>query len=657
MIQFLFPRRTAVVPVLAALLAAPGLAAHAQPFSVPSHRIDGTLVYDGIPPVDTTLASQVARYEQWRQATFLDWLADGSLLIATRFGADSQVHRLASPLGMREQLTFGDGSVIEARAPRTGAGFVFVRQTNGYPQLFDYPGAGAARQITRGNYLHGSPVWSHDGKRVTFYGTDRTGVNDDIYVVNISTAARPQLVVAASAGSWRPLAWSQDDSKLLLLNTLSPQKSALYVADAATGALTPLALPESRITGADFAPDGVGYYLISDAQSNFEQLLYYNPITHITRRVSADVPWDVETFAVGAGGHYVAYAVNDDGQSRLTVLDTLRNLEFKPPGLQDGRIGDLRFDDTGQKLAFSYESARSPRDVYVYDAAQGALRRWTRSEIGPLDRRGLATAQLVHYPTWDRLGLNRRTLSAYVYLPRGPSPCPVLIALPGGQELHSQSRPDWQPFIQFVVNDLGYAVIAPNVRGSSGYGKAFRALDGGKLRDDAVRDVGALLVWIGLQPGLDSHHVAVIGHGYGGFLALASLATYGDHLQGAIDVAGIANLVDFVGHSPAAERAQRVAEFGDVQDTEMRAFLDRISPLDNVALIHRPVLIVQGLDAPGSRAADAQQLVWRLRSERNQVWYLSASDAGNDFTTPVDRRAYLDTAAQFLEFIRRGTSR
>ncbi len=209
-----------------------------------------------------------------------------------------------------------------------------------------------------------------------------------------------------------------------------PAESALYVADVATGALTPVAIPDSHISAATFAPDGVGFYLIADAQSDFEQLLYYNPITRLTRRVSADVPWDVEEFAVGAGGHYVAYVVNDDGQSRLTVLDTLRNLEFKPPGLDDGRIDSIGFDDSGQKLAFSYESARSPSDVYVYDVAAGALQRWTASEIGPLDPANLAAAQLVHYPTWDRSGLSRRTLSAYVYLPRGPSPCPVLIDLP-----------------------------------------------------------------------------------------------------------------------------------------------------------------------------------------------------------------------------------
>ncbi|HEU5442531.1 MAG TPA: prolyl oligopeptidase family serine peptidase, partial [Steroidobacteraceae bacterium] len=619
MIPFASFARAALLPALASLLLSFGLAAHAQPFTVPSHRIDGTLVFDGIPPLDASLAARVRRYEQWRQATFLDWLPDGSMLMATRFGADTQAHRIASPLGMRQQLTFGDGSVIQARAPHSGRGFVFVRRTDGHPQLFYYAGAGAARQLTQGNYLHGSPVWSHDGKRVAFYGTDRTGVNDDIYVIDIPAGTRPQLAIAGSSGSWRPLDWSQDDRKLLLLNTVSPQKSALFVADVATGALTPVAVPESRITAADFAPDGVGFYLLSDAQSDFEQLLYYNPITHLTRRLSADVPWDVESFAVSAGGHYVAYVVNDDGQSRLTVLDTLRNLELKPPGLDDGLIESLRFDDTGQKLAFSYESARSPRDVYVYDVALGTVQRWTHSEAGPIDPANLAAAQLIHYPTWDRVGLGRRTLSAYVYLPRGSGPCPVLIALPGGQDLHPQSRPAWNPFLQFIVNDLGYAVITPNVRGSSGYGKEFLALDGGKRRDDAVRDVGALLVWIGLQPGLDSHRVAIMGHGYGGFLALASLAMYGDHLRGAIDVAGISSLVDFVDHSPAAERAQRVAELGNVQDGDMRAFLDRISPLDNVALIHRPVLIVQGLDAPGSRAADAQQLVWRLRSERNQV--------------------------------------
>src|SRR5579883_1472817 len=162
MTQFLSLRRAAAVVVLTAFLLALGFPVDAQPFAVPAHRVDGTLVFDGIPPLDASLAARVRRYEEWRQATFLDWLPDGSMLVATRFGSFEQVHRIASPLGMREQLTFGDGTVVEARAPHSGAGFVFVRQADGYPQLFDYSGPGEARQLTQGNYLHGSPIWSHD---------------------------------------------------------------------------------------------------------------------------------------------------------------------------------------------------------------------------------------------------------------------------------------------------------------------------------------------------------------------------------------------------------------------------------------------------------------------------------------------------------------
>jgi dipeptidyl aminopeptidase/acylaminoacyl peptidase len=367
------------------------------------------------------------------------------------------------------------------------------------------------------------------------------------------------------------------------------------------------------------------------------------------RQVSADVPWDVQEFAVSADGSHLAYLVDDDGRSRLTVLDALHPLELTPPGLQHGVISDIRFDASGRRLGFSYESARRPRDAYVYDLRQASVQRWTRSETGPVNAAGFAPAHLVHFPTWDRIGLGRRMLSAYVYLPHGPQPCPVLILLHGG--LASQFRPGWHPFLQFIVNELGYAVVAPNVRGSSGYGKDFRALDQGRLRDDAVRDVGALLVWIGLQPGFDGKRIVLMGHSYGGLLALDSLATYDGHVRGAIDVAGITDLVDFIERAPAAEHAELMSEFGDVQNTGVRAYLDDLSPINDVAQIRRPVLVVQGLDGPRSRASDSQQLVWRLRSQGDTVWYLTARDAGNDFSAALDHRAYLDTAAQFLQML------
>ncbi len=621
----------------------------AQPFTVPTHREDGHLVFDGVPRLDPALADTLARYQHFREATFLDWTARGAMLVSTRFARSNQVHRVAAPLGMREQLTFGAGTVIAARAQPHGAGFVFTRRVGGYPQLYVYDGHGGVRALTHGPYLHGSPVWSPGGKRVAFYGTDRTGVSDDIYVADVSAGTPARLLAAGTGGLWQPCDWSADGARVLVLDTGRSGTSTLYAVSAVTGALDPLLTQNARITAAKFAPDGVGIYFLSDQGGAFERLFYFNPITRALRQVSASAPWDVETFAVSGDGSHVAYVLDEDGRSHLIILDTHPALTLTPPGVEAGIISNLRFDPTGQKLGFSYESSRRPRDAYAYDLATASLTRWTRSELGPITPAGLASAELVHFPTWDRVGVTRRMLSAYVYLPKGAQPCPVLIVLHGGPA--EQFRPGWHPFLQFLVNDLGYAVVAPNVRGSSGYGKAFRALGQGRDAGDAVRDVGALLVWIGLQPGFDAKRIALMGDAYGGLLALDSLATYDGHLRGAVDAAGIASLVDYVASAPAAERARLTAEFGAAADQQVREYLDGLLPLSNVPRIHQPVLIVQGRDGQGARAADAQQLVWRLRSQGATVWYLSTSAAGGEFRAPRDQAAYRQTVAQFLRML------
>src|SRR6202158_1095733 len=296
---------------------------------------------------------------------------------------------------------------------------------------------------------------------------------------------------------------------------------------------------------AKFAPDGRGVCLLTDEDGEFAHLKLKDPVTHQSRSVTPATGWDVEDFDVSSDGRYVAYVVDDDGRSRLTVLDTQSKLELAPAGLPEGRIGNPRFDRSGRKLALSAESALAPRDVYVYDLEHGKLERWTRSEPGPLDVGTLRAPELIHYPTWDRVGRRARMLSAYVYRPRtAAGPCPVVIDIHGGPE--SQYRPGWDPFVQFLVHELGHAVVAPNVRGSSGYGKTFLALDNGVLREDAVRDVGALLVWLSLQRGFDAKHVVVSGTVYGGYLALASLVNYSDRLRGGVDLAGITDFISFL---------------------------------------------------------------------------------------------------------------
>jgi len=624
--------------------------------TAPARQEHGNLILEGIPARDAQQAERLGLYRQSRQATFLDWLPDGAMLVATRFGDVEQVHRITTPLGMREQLTFYPDPVSTARAPRTAPAsgqanaFVFLKDQGGdeNDQLYYYSSSARVQQLTTGKFAHGSPVWSNDGKRLAFYGTERDGISYDVYVADIGSSAAPRLIAGGQQDTWYPLDWSPDDRKLLLWKYVSINESYLYVADVYLGTLTPVDDSGHKvgIHSAKFAPDGRGIYLVSDEDGEFGQLRYLDPVSHEVRKLTERIPWDIEDFDVSSDGRYVAYVSNEDGRSRLTVLDTQQKLEQSPQGVPDGRVENLRFDRSGRRLGFSAESAQSPRDAYVYDLSKNALQRWTQSEIGPLDVSSFVPAELVHYPTWDRVSGGQRMISAYLYRPRGSGPHPVIIDIHGGPE--SQARAGWNPFLQFLVNELGYAVIAPNVRGSSGYGKTFLKLDNGVLREDAVKDIGSLIVWLGLQPMFDRDHVVVMGNSYGGYMALASLAAYGDRLVGGIDEMGISNFVSYLESTAPYRRELRRAEYGDERDPKMRAFLSQISPVNKVALIRRPLLVVEGMNDPRVPAMESQQIVWRMRSKGAEVWYLAAKDEGHGFRKKANEDVYLETVTMFL---------
>ncbi len=524
---------------------------------------------------------------------------------------------------------------------------IFAHLTKARTMIVDV-GSGEAKPV-RSDALDSGFALSHDGKRIAFYGNDRDGVSFDVYVADIVAGTAPHLVVGAHAETWYPLGWSIDDQKLLLWKYFSVSESYLYIANVATGELAPLDKSPRKvgIRAARFAPDGRGVYVVSDEDGEFAQLRYVDIVTHESRKLSAHIPWDIDSFDASADGRYLAYVSNQDGTSRLTVVDNVQKLELIPPGIPDGHIYEVRFDRAGRRLAFSAESAQTPRDVYVYDVTHNTLERWTHSEPGPIDARTFVGAELIRYPTWDRVDGRPRLISAYLYQPRTPGPHPVLINIHGGPE--SQYRPDFDAFTQFLVNELGYVVIAPNVRGSSGYGKSFLALDNGMLREDAVKDIGSLLVWIGLQRELDRDRVVVMGGSYGGYMALASLAAYNDRLRGGIDVVGISNFVSFLSGTSAYRRDLRRAEYGDERDVRMRGYLSRISPLTNAASIRRPLFVVQGLNDPRVPPAESEQLVARIRAGGGEVWYLAAKDEGHGFHKKTNRDFYMQTAALFLQ--------
>src|SRR5450432_1137539 len=233
-----------------------------------AHRERGALVFEGIPPADPALTLRLDPYLQSRSATFLDWTADGGLLIKTRFGDTEQVHQVAAAGGARYQRTFYPDAISWAHAAKQGGGFVFSKDQAGDEnyQLYYTAANGNTRQLTDGAFIHGSEVWAHDGKRLAFYGNDRDTLSYDVYVVDVTGAATPQLLVGGHQDTWYPQDWSFDDAKLLVWKFTSANDSTLYAADTPPGALTPIEAGRSRggIKNARFAANGRSVYVLTD---------------------------------------------------------------------------------------------------------------------------------------------------------------------------------------------------------------------------------------------------------------------------------------------------------------------------------------------------------------------------------------------------------
>jgi len=632
---------------MALLLACATTLASAQP-----RQEIGNLVLDGVPSHSPRVAATLDGWLAGRSASFRDFLPDGSMLISTRFGDAEQIHRVERPLAAREQITFEAEPISLALANPTAAPaqFLYARDRGGdeNAQLYLHDlQTRSTRLLTDGKSRHGGALWSRDGQYLAYQSNARNGVNQDVYVLEVASSASPRLVVSSQGQTWQPLDWSPDGTRLLLLDYRSVTDADLYVAEIATGKSTRLPLPKSGIGTARFAADGRGVWFSADLGEEFLQLRYLDLAETKPRTLTGDLPWDIDDFEVDPSGRYVAYVANVDGYSRLELKDLGSNITKRPNGLPAGLISNLRFDARGTQLGLTIESATSPRDAWSYDIEKETASRWTRSESGPVDTQRWQAAELVRYPTWDRVGKQPRQIPAFVYTPSSSGPHPVVIDIHGGPE--GQSRPGYSPYIQYLVNELGYAVIQPNVRGSTGYGRTFTQLDNGRLREDSVRDIGALLVWIAAQPQFDAKRIVVMGGSYGGYMVLASLVHYGDRLRGGIDVVGISNFVTFLNNTSGYRRDLRRAEYGDERDPSMRAFLQRISPLNRAETIRKPLLVVQGLNDPRVPASESAQLVARVRGGGGEVWYLAAKDEGHGFRKKANRDFYLKTAATFLE--------
>jgi len=618
----------------------------------------GDLVFDNLGPPAADSLARIGAYLGGREAGVLGWSPQGGLLIATRFGATTELHLVERAGGERRQLTFSPEPVTTGAfsLDPTRSAFFYLEDVggNGQFQLFyQHLGEAGARRLSDGRSVNLAPVWSNAGRDIAFATTARDGKSFDIDVVSPESGALPHLVVGGTGGAWYPLDWSPDDSQLLALEYVSRRESHLFLVDLDTGKKRELdAGAPAAITTARFARDGQGAYVISDRDTEFKQLRFVNFFKPQSTVLSGHIPFDIEAMAISRDGHYLAFVSQEGAVDKLQLLDLVAHQDLTPPHLPvSGRIDSLHFDATAKRLAFSAGATTAPRDAYVLDIGANKVEAWTSSEAGAVDLQRFVIPREISYPSFDREDSHGRDVPAYVYEPVNPGPHPVLVLLGGGGGAR-EFRPGFDPWIQYVVTELGWAVIAPNLRGAAGYGKTYAALDQGRAREDAVKDVGALLVWLRAQGNFDAARVVVAGQSYGGYLALDVLANFSDRLRGAIDFGGIADFVALLTEAPAYRQDALRTEFGDERDPDTRAYLRRISPLTNAERISKPLLIVQGKNDPEVPEAQSEDMVNRLRSRGADVRFLLADDEGADLRQRRNRVIACAVVAEFLQSLR-----
>ncbi|MBX3694057.1 MAG: S9 family peptidase [Steroidobacteraceae bacterium] len=628
--------------LFSALLAVPAFSQQAT--TAVMREIVGNRTTENVPAIPEELVERLARYQNTRGASLAGWTRDGCLLIGIRFAETAQAHRVCQPLGMREQLTFYREPVsglTPAPAQAWRDGFVFAKDRGGdeFRQLywFDYA-TGDTVLLTDGlRSQNGGVVLSRDGGLMAYSSTARNGTDRDVWLRD--TRSSEVRTVVSAGGSWTPLDFSPDGRELLVLKFVSAGESYPGAVDLRTGKLELFPGGGSKAAFDDFryAPDGKTVYFISDEPVDgrpveFRSLRYHDPASGRLEVVSAAIPWDVERFDIAGDGRRLAYVTNEDGIGRLHVISLPGHEPVGLPQLPIGVIGGIDFSPDGGRLALAISTAASPNDVYVIDLVAGRLERWTRSEVGGLDAAKFVTPTLVRYPTFDTVDGKPRTIPAFYYKPVGAAQrgkYPVIINIHGGPE--SQALPSFNATAQFLADELGVAMLVPNVRGSAGYGRTWLSLDDAEKREDSVRDIGALLDWIAAQAELDATRVGVTGGSYGGYMVLASLMHYSDRIRAGVDIVGISDFTTFLTHTESYRRDLRRAEYGDERMPEMRAVFDRISPLRNASKIRAPLFVAQGRNDPRVPYTEAEQIVAAVRANGQPVWYLLFDDEGHGF--------------------------
>lgn len=624
------PRAAMFGLCLALVSAQPG---HAEQGAAPDSAVPppSAMLADGVPPIPQSLVAETRPYLEYRTASFAGWNpVDRSMLISTRFANVAQLHRVAAPGGSRRQISFEEEPVFRGRWSPDGTMLLVEKDAGGneVSQIFALD-KGRLTLLTDGKSRHALGPWSDDGAMVAYGSNMRTGVYNDIYVMDPRKPASARLLLAAESGGWQGIDFAPNGRDLLVFNYISVNDSQLHIVDVHTGVIRQVTRDETPVAYGNllFAPDGQ-LWVSSDKDADVQRLGILDTATGLFTAVIDGGRWDISSFDISKDGKTIAYIINEAGFSKLYLYDVASRTSRLVTGLPPGEIGaGMEFAPWGT-LGFTVYSNQSPGDAYSLDPVTLAVTRWTESETGGLDPANNVAPELVEISSFDG-----EPISGLLYRPdpkRHPGKRPMIMSIHGGPE--GQSSAGFLGRNNYLINELGIALFYPNVRGSTGFGKRFVSLDNGPFRrEDSVRDIGAFLDRLAKYPTLDARRFGVTGGSYGGYMCYASAIRYARRFNAATCIVAISNFVTFLENTEPYRRDLRRIEYGDERVPELRAKLQEISPLTQVDKLKMPLLVVTGANDPRVPASEADQIIEAVRSRGGTAWHLLARNEGHGF--------------------------
>jgi dipeptidyl aminopeptidase/acylaminoacyl peptidase len=582
------------------------------------------------------LAYEFARYLKIRGAWGASWSPD-SLRVSflTEITGVPQVWEVASEAASwPEQLTFYEERISAALYSPTENRLLFGMDAGGNErsQLFLLEDGRVTDLTCAPEAIHYPGGFSPDGGRIAYTATRRNGTDFDVFVQE-RPEGEPEMVWEVS-GYHTVADWAPDGRTLIVSRHHSNVNNDLYHLDLETGETRLLTRHEgdARFSGANVTPDGGSLYLATDRDGEFLRLARLDLATLAFEYLTSD-DWDVEGVELSKDGRYLVASRNVDGYSDVLLFNG-RGRRMPDPRIPEGIVGGFEFSPDSGRLAFTLTAPERNPDIWVVDLPDGDARRLTRSSTAGIPPRSFRKPQVVRYTSFDD-----RKIPALFYEPEAEN-APVIVNVHGGPE--SQSRPAFAPVTQYLLS-RGFAVFFPNVRGSTGYGKAYTHLDDVGLRMDSVEELAYAAYWLRER---GHQRIAVMGGSYGGFMVLAALTEYPELWSAGVDIVGIANLVTFLENTGSYRRSLREPEYGSLEND--RELLESISPIHKAGDITAPLMVIHGKNDPRVPVGEAEQIVEQVKKNGGKVEYLLYEDEGHGLARLKNR---LDAYPKIVAFL------